>query len=88
MSFPLPLPGTSAREACGDMAHLVEILDPRNVAKLPDFRGAISSSRKSFPAGAKSVNIVCLRANDERWLISIGPRGGWKFLWNFGTGRF
>ena len=87
MSFSLPLPGTLAREACGDMAALVEILDPRNVRKLPDFREALCAARKSFPAGAKSVNIVCLRADDERWLISVGPRGGWKRLWNFGTGR-
>lgn len=86
MSFPLPLPGTFAREACGDMGHLVEILDPRNAAKLPSFREAISSARKRFPAGAKSVNIVCIRANDERWLISVGPRGRCKCLWNFGTG--
>jgi len=44
-----------------------------------------STSNARFPI-AKSVNIVCIRANDERWLISVGPRGCWKCLWNFGTG--
>lgn len=60
--------------------------------------GCVKSTRKPYGRliiGSRSegtrrssVNIVCLRANDERWLISIGPRGGWKFLWSFGTGRF
>lgn len=87
MSFRLPLQGNPAREACGEMAALVEILNPTNVARLPFFDDALRNARKNFPVGAKSVAIVCLRADDERWLISVGPRGGWKRLWNFGNGR-
>lgn len=89
MSFPLPLPGTKAREAIGDLAVLVPILDPANVSRLPTFRAAIRSAVETLKAApaAKSVNIVCLRANEERWLISVGRRGGWRKVWNFGTGR-
>ena len=87
MSFPLPTLGTPAREAMGDVAHVVELLNPANIAKLPEFSRALSSLRRNFPVGAKSVNVICLRADDERWLISVGPRGGWKKIWNFGKGR-
>lgn len=82
--FSLPLNGTEAREACGDLGHLVELLSPRNVGRLPTFSQAL---RAEVPAGARAVNVVCLRANDERWLIAVGPRGGWRKVWNFGTGR-
>ena len=87
MSFSLPLLGTPAREACGDMSRVAELLNPANVAMLPHFQEALRSARKNFPAGAKSVVTICLRADDERWLIAVGPRGGWRRLWNFGTGR-
>lgn len=89
MSFPLPLPGTHAREACGDIAALAEILNPANAALLPDFGEALRVARSDLAAmpTARAVCIVCLRGNDERWLIRVGRRGGWKRLWNFGTGR-
>lgn len=87
MSFSLPLEGTFAREACGDMSTLVDILNPVNIDKLLGFREALSNVRKNFPVGAECVYIVCIRANDERWLISVGPRGGWKRIWNFGNGK-
>lgn len=87
--FALPTIGHPAREAMGDIAHVVECLDRRNVERLPDFAEAIRSARKTLAgcSAARSVNIICLRGDDERWLISVGPRGGWKRLWNFGTGR-
>lgn len=82
--FKLPPQNHPAREAMGDMATLAEILNPANIAKLPEFSRAI----RNFPKGAaRAINVVCLRADDERWLISVGPRGGWRKLWNFGTGR-
>ena len=87
MSFALPLTGTFARECCGDLETLAEQLNPANVGKLPDFREAVCKARKNFPAGAKAVMMVCLRGDDERWLISVGPRGGWRKIWNFGRGR-
>lgn len=89
MSFSLPLQGTEAREACGDIFALAEILNPANVNKLPTFREAINLARGELAhiSAAKSINIVCLRANDERWLIQVGRRGAWKQIWNFGDGR-
>lgn len=89
MSFRLPLTSSPVREQMGDLVHVVEILDPSNVAKLPCFRDALRLARRTLAetTGAKRVNVICLRADDERWLISVGPRGGWKMLWNFGTGR-
>lgn len=33
---------------------------------------------------AKSITLLCLRADDEIWLIRVGRRGGWKKMWNFG----
>ncbi|MDE2103787.1 MAG: hypothetical protein KGL39_41500 [Patescibacteria group bacterium] len=87
MSFPLPPAGSFAREAMGDVAYVAEVLDPRNIAKLRDYRQAVRETVANFPKGAKSVAVICLRADDERWLIQIRPRGGVRKLWNFGTGR-
>ena len=83
--FVLPPQGHIGREMVA-IDHLVEILDRRNLSKLLGFREAIISARKEFPAGAKSVALVCLRSDDERWLISVGPKGGWKRIWNYGAG--
>jgi hypothetical protein len=76
----------------GDVATVVETLDPANVSKLPVTWQACRSAREMFEAdktGAmKRVNVIVIRADsDERWLISVGRRGGWKKLWNFGNGR-
>jgi hypothetical protein len=87
MSFRLPLTNSPAREAMGDIAHVAEVLNPANLHRLVDFSTALRNARRNFPASAKSVNLICLRSDDERWLISVGPRGGWKKIWNFGTGR-
>ena len=88
MSYRLPLTGTPVRELFA-MEDLVEILNPANLAKLPCLRQAISQGRKTIEAsnGAiKSVAYICLRANDDRVLITVGARGGWKQRWNFGNG--
>lgn len=89
MGFSLPSLGTPAREAMGDIAHIAEILNPARVSELLSFPNAIRAAKEAFAfaPGIKKVNIVCLRANDECWLISVGPRGGWKLVWNFGNGR-
>jgi len=89
MSFRLPTSDHPAREAIGDLAHVAEILNPANAAKLPCFREALVQARRTIEAdrSIRAVNVICLRADDERWLVSVGPRGGWKRLWNFGTGR-
>jgi hypothetical protein len=88
MGYRIPAIDHPAREAMGDIAHVVEVLAPANVDKLQPFSEVLRAFRNNFPAGAKAVVGICLREdNDERWLISIGPRGGWKKLWNFGNGR-
>ena len=91
MSFPLPSPGSKAREMMGDVATLAMQLNPANVAKLPVTWEAVRAARKMFEGeGVKPARVcfVVLRADsDERWLISVGPRGGWRKEWNFGNGR-
>lgn len=86
--FNIPIEGSAAREAMGDIAHVAEVLNPKNVGKLKCFREAIADARRAVLAnpGVKSVNVICIRGDDERWLISVGPRGGWKKIWNFGRG--
>lgn len=90
MSFPLPPQSHKARELMGDLAVLVEQLNPANVAKLLVVWQAVRAARAMFeaPIKPKRVCFVVLRADsDERWLISVGPKGGWRKEWNFGNGR-
>lgn len=85
VGFILPPVGHIAREMA-PVEYLVEALDRKNLHRLPDFAAARRSVREHFPKGAKSVCILCLRGDDERWLIEVGPRGGWKKVWNYGRG--
>jgi hypothetical protein len=88
--FQLPLSNTAVREQMGDIAHVAEVLDYRNVAKLPVVWQARRKALEAMAADSaiKRINFIVIRADsDERWLISIGRRGGWRKLWNFGTGR-
>ncbi len=89
MSFSLPTQNHPAREGL-DIAHLAVILDPANAGKLLTTHEARRSALKAMEAdkAIRRINFVVLRSeNDQRWLISIGRKGGWKKLWNFGTGR-
>lgn len=90
--FHLPLNGTAAREAMGDVATVVEQLNPANASKLLTTMQARNAAMRMFEAdktGAmKRINFIIIRSDsDERWLISFGRRGGWKKIWNFGNGR-
>lgn len=90
MSFPLPPLGSAARELMGEVSTIAEILAPENVSKLMPIWQARKSALRSFEAmpAAKRIAMVILRSDsDERWLVSFGRRGGWKKVWNFGTGR-
>jgi hypothetical protein len=89
VSFRLPPSNHPAREAMGDMEHVVDVLNPANLDRLQDFGAALRNARKAIAAekAVKAINVICLRADDERWLIRVGKRGGWRRLWNFGTGR-
>jgi hypothetical protein len=74
----------------GDLATVVETLNPANASKLPVTWEARRNAIAFLGANpvASRVNVIVLRADsDERWLISIGRRGGWRKLWNFGNGR-
>jgi hypothetical protein len=88
MGFALPLSGSAAHEAMGDVSHVVEILSPANAHRLPTTIEALGAARRLLAAApsASRVNAIVLRGDDERWLISIGRRGGWRKLWNFGSG--
>jgi hypothetical protein len=69
-----------------DMNDLVSLASPENRMKLPTFREALVSAKRTL-AGDKAIRAVhtlTLRANGELWLMKVGPRGGWKVLWNFG----
>jgi hypothetical protein len=90
--FHLPTVDHPARELMGDVADVAAILHPSNVAKLPVIWQARKIAERTFASdttGAMSrVNVIVIRADsDERWLVSFGPRGGWRKEWNFGNGR-
>lgn len=86
--FKLPPQDHPARESF-DMPTLVALLDPANVDKLLTTRQARYAAQAVMTSD-KAIRALCyvvLRCDDERWLISVGRRGGWKKLWNFGNGR-
>jgi hypothetical protein len=78
---------SSALRNLFDVAHLAEIAAPANRAKLRTFREAVTSARQYLAAerGAKAVNTICLCADGTLQLVSVGPKGGIKRLWNFGA---
>lgn len=88
MPFRLPLTGTTAHEAMGDMAYVAEALNTANAHLLLSTVEAVKAAEQTLAScpAAKRINVIVLRPNDERWLISIGRRGGWRKIWNFGTG--
>jgi hypothetical protein len=87
--FRLPTAGHSARNLIGDLSTLAETLNPVNAVKLPAVWQARRSAEDYFATekAARRICFVILRADTcERWLISFGPRGGWRMEWNFGNG--
>ncbi len=87
--FRLPPEGHKAREFF-DLGTLAEILNPKNAGKLFPVWEACRKARAMFAGeGLKPsrVYFVIVRLDTaERWLISVGPKGGWRKEWNFGTG--
>ena len=55
--------------------------------ELPTFRNALIACRNTISSDPVSngANSVCIRSDGEIWLVSVGPNGGWKKLWNFGN---
>lgn len=86
--FQLPPQSHKARELMGDLSSIAEILNPVNADRLVPVWQAVRNARSAFADGKVSrVCVVIVRLDTaERWLISIGPKGGWRKEWNFGTG--
>ena len=93
--FKLPLAGTKAREAIGDVAELAHKLAARH-SEIPTFGLALRNARRFMETAGKavhSVNVVCwgnCNVASERGCIiclNVGPRGGFRRVWNFGDGR-
>ena len=86
--FHLPPQNHPAREMMGDLASLVETLAPANAGRLPAVWQAVRSAREAFEASSLKPRRICyviVRYDTaERWLISVGPKGGWRKEWNFG----
>lgn len=89
--FALPPLTHKARELMGDLATLAEQLNPANAGKLlPVFKARHVAMAAFEGAGLKPkrVAMVILRYDtDQKWLVTFGPKGGWRKEWNFGTGR-
>lgn len=85
MAYNIP-PANHPARAMFDMAHIVEVLAPANASRLLDLDAAISSARKTIASGDfNGIVSVCIdAATDDRLLIHVGARGGWKKIWNFG----
>lgn len=85
MSLRLPLSSSPIRELF-DVRHLADLAAPANRSKLLGFRETILSARRTMESdkAIRSVHSICLRADGELWLIRVGPKGGWKKVWNFG----
>jgi hypothetical protein len=77
----LPPLNSEARNAI-DVAHVAEILNPVNVAKLETLQSAKLSAKRSFSPEITAVYRIVLTADGTRWLIKFF-RSGFKPLWNF-----
>jgi hypothetical protein len=64
---------------------MFDIMDLVNYKSLPSFQSALIGCRDFMASNpeAKSTNSVCVRANGQIWLISVGRKGGWKRIFNF-----
>lgn len=88
--FHLPPQNHKARELM-DVRDIAAKLDPRDAHLLPATWQALRDARAAFESDTTGVMrricyIVVRYDTAERWLISIGPKGGWRKEWNFGNG--
>lgn len=84
MGYNLPL-STDPRREMFDIHDLVAIGTGERVPL--DLNEALRAARRTFAFMGKSarrLNYIVLRADDRVQLISVGRRGGWKMLWDFG----
>ena len=85
MSLKLPPVENPARELI-DLEQIASLGDPANRLKLPGLPAAIRAARDTFASdpAVQRVNVLVCRANGTLELISFGPNGGRKLMWNFG----
>lgn len=86
--FHLPTLNHPAR-ALIDVEHVAKVLHPDNRGSTPPVWLARKSAEAVFnsnPAARRVAMIVCRYDTGEYWLVSFGRKGGWKKVWNFGTG--
>lgn len=80
----LPPAGHPARELF-EISDLVAIgTKERRAPNLPE---ALRSARLSFDADTTGALRRCVfivhKCDDALWLVSVGPRGGWRKEWEF-----
>lgn len=80
MSFSFPSADHPAAETF-DPAHFAEIVDRRSELR------TINELRCEARDGVVAVQSYCLLANDSIALVRVGPRGGKRIIWNFGSGN-
>ena len=85
----LPPPGSPLLEMF-DISDLVAIgTGAERPATLPE---ALRSAKKSFAADTagltRRIVYICLMADDALWLVSVGPKGGWRKEWEFQPGAY
>jgi len=70
-----------------NIADLIPLGTYAGLSALPQFREALDNGRSccASDSAVRSVNMLTLRASGEVWLITVGPKGGWKRRWNFGS---
>ena len=54
--------------------------------RLPTFREGLTATRRYLAAESAAVDatFLCLRADGAVWLVTVGPRDGWRRRWSFG----
>ena len=70
-----------------DHVNIEDVVDAiRNHAYITK-REAMKSAKKffSYEPIAKFICYLVISGNDDLHLVKIGPRGGYKILWNFGN---
>jgi hypothetical protein len=79
-------PVSSPVRSLVDVDALAQLGTERAWSTLPTFPEACRKAVEFLAAepAARRVHTLCLRASGELWLVAVGPRGGWRRVWNFG----
>ena len=88
LSISLPPQGSALRATFDSdfMQQIVHDLSPENRESLPAyFRAVPAVCRMVRESKLRGARCVCYRGNGDVVLVNIGPRGGEKIVWKFGT---